>query len=746
MQLRLTWVLAICSLSCFGQSLTPAVDTYGGLTARPCAAGRAQGIAGRWSTQLASDGKWQLCDPSNNAFRGLWAANINEANSGTDNQGATMNARLILKYPNVGHFHCWYAETKLHQLQDWGFNGMTFPADVWALGYFTDTSCNGQDGWASGSPPHRTPAVGFLDDANVGLHNDSSLGTGVPKELNYLTDGATAGFSQVSFLQPDEMDPVFISWINGALNQSSLFQDIGLCFTNNTWCIAIQVGERDIHHNLASAYADSSDNSGYGGEESGRAATDPAYLTLVAAPFAKGNASGLTSLSPGASSNVYFFNTDVVAAKAGLEAFLQAEYGTIGALNAAWGTSYTQWDSTRTVVTGESAFTGDGATTSFTHNLAHANVDPYSIQYKVAGVLQGLDCPGYVSSSSGMTCSSVGGTKGKIIGKCTSTSRDPCVPTNPITAGDVTYSTGVNGTPIAFTSAPANGAAGTVDYDFGGYKGGGTGFMDEDGTNVAADFTEYVSLTAANSHGTTIAADLHSFLYSASNPDGTFWGYYFHHVRSTIKAIDANMLYGCFYYTNGGARGLSHDNAYKAMGAYCDFIGMSVDGSSAFNTSRMNRVTQNLGDIPIMVAEYVQWFPDSRLSGKSDGGKTAATYWQVNTAGAAGNVYYTDLTWDFGYKSPTTNHYPVMALSFWSVADQFGATNNGLLSTADNPYDGNCNNNEAIYTDVYGFSNANVTTASDTTCYGGFLPRVIEANRWAQFNLLGNNQPTMSVH
>ncbi|MGH9864078.1 MAG: hypothetical protein ACRD4H_01555, partial [Candidatus Acidiferrales bacterium] len=145
--------------------------------------------------------------------------------------------------------------------------------------------------------------------------------------------------------------------------------------------------------------------------------------------------------------------------------FVRNKYTTVAAMNTAWGSSYTTFGSSETAVTGEAFGTGTGAQTVFNYTFAHTGVTPNTVQVLVVGLDKGGDCPQFQPS-----CSGAAGT-GLLASHDTT-----------ISSGSITYSSGV--ARIIFTTAPANGAAITVNYTFGGWNAGGTGLEDENGANA----------------------------------------------------------------------------------------------------------------------------------------------------------------------------------------------------------------------------------------------------------------------
>lgn len=156
-----------------------------------------------------------------------------------------------------------------------------------------------------------------------------------------------------------------------------------------------------------------------------------------------------------------------------LQDYFTNKYTTIGALNTAWGTSYSTFSTSGTQITGESFGTGTGAQTSFTHTFASANVSPNSIQITVSNTPVGFDCPAAQSS-----CPAAGAGKGTMTNYNGGT----------ISGGVITYSTATSVT-LTFSAAPANAAPIKVNYVTGGWGAStpGTGLLDEDGTHLGTN-------------------------------------------------------------------------------------------------------------------------------------------------------------------------------------------------------------------------------------------------------------------
>jgi hypothetical protein len=147
------------------------------------------------------------------------------------------------------------------------------------------------------------------------------------------------------------------------------------------------------------------DAAGYGGNHND---TDLGRIVLVTSPIqtfdhsaTQGNFSGDTELY--ADTKVYSKTamasppaTCSIATPCSLWDYLYKKYGgIIGALNAAWGSNYTTFDSTGTVRPQNicASMPWDGSNTTCSDAIGNLNISPYSVQVFVDGTLQAGDCP-----------------------------------------------------------------------------------------------------------------------------------------------------------------------------------------------------------------------------------------------------------------------------------------------------------------------------------------------------------------
>jgi len=182
---------------------------------------------------------------------------------------------------------------------------------------------------------------------------------------------------------------------------------------------------------------------------------------------------------------------------------LTTEYGTIGALNTAWGSTYTQFATTGTTVRGEAFGTGDGSTLTFTHTLAHTPVDDSSVAILVGGTL--------------------------VLGDLSNGTLASSQPRGSIASGTINYMTGVVSITFKTGQAPANGAAITDNYNYNGYCHG-TGLADECGAG------------SWMGNPLTLAGETASMKTDIQNLMTTLWAKAYQTQHDVIRAFDPNHM------------------------------------------------------------------------------------------------------------------------------------------------------------------------------------------------------------
>lgn len=288
----------------FSLHLSPAlVDHFGGVVVH----GMKAGAPGRWRTTKIGN-RWVLLTPEGHPFWmiGIWDVT---GDGHKDERGATYDQRARDKYGNEA-IHWLQANRRL---RSWGFNTiapysyrMMFPMDS-------------EPEWTGSAQPVKMPFVSIADNPAITGSNNGvfkNLFAGKDPKLAVLGNPHWGNF-------PDVFDP---AWVR---NTRELFS-----------------GNRELPALAQSPYlvgifGDDSDYlSGFGpgldfaSQPAGKTHLHLGYLALVTAPTQQTN---LESGAKYADAQVY--------TKTRLSGFLREKYGSVEALNSAWGASYTTFGS-----------------------------------------------------------------------------------------------------------------------------------------------------------------------------------------------------------------------------------------------------------------------------------------------------------------------------------------------------------------------------------------------------------------
>ena len=165
-------------------------------------------------------------------------------------------------------------------------------------------------------------------------------------------------------------------------------------------------------------YFTSGENNPFPTQPDGYGAAYGGYLTAIMSPIQQADAKHYS-----------LYNTDqTVYTKKAWHDFLVSKYITIGALNAAWGSNYTTFDSSATHITGASIGRTDGVTNLYTFTVPSGTLTPNSIRIYEDGTMIAGDC---FHPKTGDACNPGNGTTwGAVWGAAAS-------------GGTVNYSTGV---------------------------------------------------------------------------------------------------------------------------------------------------------------------------------------------------------------------------------------------------------------------------------------------------------------
>jgi len=346
----------------------------------------------------------------------------------------------------------------------------------------------------------------------------------------------------------------------------------------------------------------------------------------------------------------FVYSDTLIHSKLTLRNSLATEYGTIAALNAAWGSSYTTFDSSGVCVgsqpiscastaPADSVGTGTGSKTAYTVTLSHTTISGYSLQILVGGTPVAGDLGN-------------GTVYGPRVG-----------------SGSINYSNGALS--ITFVSAPASGVAITAAYVANGW-GIGSGFIDEDNRPSHNNYmgTDWFALSNADA---TFAADMNAYLEVIATK-------YFSDCHAQLKATYPNIL-------DLGPDSLDSWNApppaavLKAAGKYIDAFVTS--DSQVYSPAIMNYIASNYGDKPYFGSFYSVANPDSALSAYPNPQGGYATQ-ALRGAGYAGMVQAQLTT-----AKTSAGNFPYIGVYWWEYIDNFGEQLNwGIVTHLDNAYDG----------------------------------------------------------
>lgn len=284
----------------------PELDQYGGVKDVTV------GEASKTFTRAKIGDRWVLVTPEGHPFWMIGVYNVNVSGS-RDDRGGTYRDRVTAKY---GDTNVRWGPQQVRRLRSWGFNTIAEYANKWVIPWTTHGGHNSP--WSRGGGrgpwpnPERMPAINYMWPSHYALRNQHQRAPGPVKEILRATDAHYRGY-RGRF--PDVFDPNFGIWIEGELRG----------YKENPWAIGISVDDSDTLFGF-----------GAGPDFDSGGKTNPhlGFITLLTSPTQAENKELKLSY---ADTKVY--------TKFALRDFLRNRYQTIEALNAAWGSSYTGWDS-----------------------------------------------------------------------------------------------------------------------------------------------------------------------------------------------------------------------------------------------------------------------------------------------------------------------------------------------------------------------------------------------------------------
>ena len=579
------------------------LDQYGGLTTMPSA----NPATGQFRVEKFANKKWLFVDPANNGFFMIAPYVLAQDNS-NDDMGSNYYARTNLKYGDNGPT---WGMAQVKRIQSWGFNSVGPYASAYVQPIATDPRWTTSDH----TSPAKIPFIALVRPAFYGMANQNNWSPQPIKNLLYGLSSYYTGYRPGNGVA-DYYDPNLTTFFTNELANDPLPVSIKASPYKN-YLIGVNADDSDEMFGFGKG---PDFPGGYNNSHLG-------WMVLTTAPTQTAN-----------SAKKFVYPDTVVYSKRALRDQLAAKYGTIAALNSAWGSNYTTFDSSGTQITGESLGTGNGSTTNFTKLLANLIPSKFSVQIFVAGKA--------VAGDTGT---------GTIWG--------------PTASGTINYLTGALS--VTFSSAPASNAPITVNYIQNGW-GIGTGLMDEDGRPLHQIWAgiDFVFLSDTNA---TAKADLDEYLFQIAS-------HYFSMCRNGIQ----NWLPGTLYLgpdTLGSWGAPSNRNVLKAAAQYIDV--MAMGGTPAMSQSMIDFIYTYYGDKPFYTGEF------RTANGDSAFFRYTANATNFTTQPNRGQSYYNGVTPYPNMAYTANGSRPYVGILWWQYLDNWGEKNDwGLVSMSDNAYDG----------------------------------------------------------
>jgi hypothetical protein len=525
-----------------------------------------------------------------------------------DNLGSSYYLRTAAKYGDNGPI---WATAQLKRIQSWGFNASGPYASAYVLPITVANAWSTPDH----TNPVKAPFIALARPAHYGMLNQNNWSPQPIKNLFFGVSAYYTGFKPgngvadyydanlQTFFTNELTDPAY-----AAIKSSP----------NKQYMIGMNVDDGDQMY-------------GFGNGPDFVTGRNNAHLGWVVFT--------MTPVQTANNVNGFVYSDTTVYSKKALHDQLVTKYGTIAALNTAWGSTYTTFDSSGTSVAGEAIATGTGSTAAFTKTLVKPAVSAFSLQVLVAGQPVGGDTG-----------------KGSIWG--------------PNLAGTINYSTGALSLTFSAGHAPASGAAITANYVQNGW-GIGSGLMDEDGRPahlpwVGKDFTFMADVNA------NLKVDLDNFLFQIA-------AHYFSMCKTVVQTWMPGLMYlGPDSLGTWGAP--SNRNVLKAAAQYIDV--MVMGGSAALTQPMLDFIYTYYGDKPFYIGEFRTANADSALSSYKDSGA-------FTTQQSRGQDYFNAVTTYPTASYSANGSRPYVGILWWQYLDNWGEKLDwGLVSLMDNAYDG----------------------------------------------------------
>jgi hypothetical protein len=277
----------------------PALDRFGGVVAAPCRGG----ATGYFRLETAR-GRWIFCTPLGHAF---WMLSVYQIDWTTG--GAAYATAVQNKY---GSSQAWAAQATA-RLESWGFNTVGPQSGEGSHNVFPVSTYN------AAPNPHPMPFLRYIDLSSWCVRNASY-------QVKNLYNGMNPAVFSVARTFPDVFDPNWVACAQyyAANGDGSFTPNLP---RNEPWMIGTWLGDADFLYGF-----------GRGPQTPGGAHP---HLGWIAATMSPTQSSGPN----GDFSNLFTYSNQTVYTKLAWQSYLENKYGTIQALNAAWGSNYTTFGS-----------------------------------------------------------------------------------------------------------------------------------------------------------------------------------------------------------------------------------------------------------------------------------------------------------------------------------------------------------------------------------------------------------------
>lgn len=549
--------------------------------------------------------KWMFVDPANHAYflTGIYVLDQSESR---DDSGHSYAERTAARYGDTGPK---WAPAQLKRIQSWTFNTVGPYASVYAQATHVYSDWPGHR-----TNPVKMPFVAFFRPSFYSTRNLNHWAPAAVKNMFAGTSQYYTGYRPYDGIA-DYYDPNWTTFLanqlanDGAEIKKSRYKQ---------YAIGVSLDDSDDLFGFGAGpdfatQPDAGDNQPHLG-----------WLILT-----------MTPVQTASSQYEQIYPDTTVYSKKALHDQLVAKYGTIAALNAAWGSNYTTFESSGTAIEGKALGVADGSRSNFTATLPNAS--RFSVQILVGGKPAAGDLG-----------------NGTIWG--------------PGVKGQVNYSSGELTVSFEGGKLPRGGAI-TANYIQNGW-GAGSGLMDEDGRPshpwIGSDYVFTKDVNPA------VRADLDAFLFQIAD-------HYFATGRAEVERWLPGMLF-LGPTTLGTWSTPSNRNVLQAAARSLDL--MAIGGGWPLSAKELNFIYQYFGDKPLYVGAYRTANVDSafwRYKGGSG---------NFSTQAERGQDYFKATTALATAAYPNGSR-PYVGVMWWQYLDNWGEKLNwGLVSLSDNAYDG----------------------------------------------------------